>query len=99
MAKLLNPETMLEVTLFAPTRIGRSRDNQIIVKDEHASKHHAVIFRRGGQWYLESLGKTNGTWLDGELLQVQETRALQRGARIRLGRSGDTPGQRQPEPM
>lgn len=88
MALLFNPESGEEVTLLAPTRLGRSRDSTIVVSDPLASTLHARIFRRDGAWWLRSLATTNGTWLNGELLRVDQVCRLERGAKFRLGRAG-----------
>lgn len=91
MASLFNPESAHEVTLLAPSQLGRSRHCTIVVKDPQASMLHALIFRRDGAWWLQSLAKTNGTWIDGELLRMEQLRRITRGARLRLGRAGTDP--------
>lgn len=44
--------------------IGRAAGCQITLDDTYASQIHARIHRRDGQWMLEDLGSTNGTWLN-----------------------------------
>ncbi|MCA9150628.1 MAG: sigma 54-interacting transcriptional regulator, partial [Planctomycetales bacterium] len=41
--------------------IGRAPTNQIVVKDERCSRHHAEIFLSEGQWILRDLDSRNGT--------------------------------------
>ena len=41
--------------------IGRAPTNQIVVKDERCSRHHAEIFMSQGQWILRDLESRNGT--------------------------------------
>ena len=41
--------------------IGRAPTNQIVVKDERCSRHHAEIFFSEGQWILRDLDSRNGT--------------------------------------
>ncbi len=41
--------------------IGRAATNQIIVKDERASRSHAEVFLTEGQWTLRDLESRNGT--------------------------------------
>ena len=41
--------------------IGRAPTNQIVVKDERCSRHHAEIFLSQGQWILRDLDSRNGT--------------------------------------
>ena len=41
--------------------IGRAPTNQIVVKDERCSRHHAEIFMSQGRWTLRDLESRNGT--------------------------------------
>ncbi len=41
--------------------LGRSATNQIVIKDERASRQHAEIFAADGGWVLRDLGSRNGT--------------------------------------
>ena len=45
--------------------LGRSKDNRIILMDEHASRQHAQIFFDDGRWHVRDLGSFNGTEVDG----------------------------------
>ena len=51
--------------LDAVTRIGRDVNNTVVLDDPYASAEHAVLSFRGRAWYLEDLGSTNGTLVDG----------------------------------
>lgn len=48
--------------------IGRS-DADIVLNDTEASRNHALLEIRGGGIWLQDLGSTNGTFLDGERLE------------------------------
>ena len=51
---------------------GRSDGADIRVDDPFASSAHARIFSRGGFMYLEDMGSTNGTYLNGRQLNGSE---------------------------
>jgi ABC transport system ATP-binding/permease protein len=47
------------------TTIGRHPDNDIVVTDLLASRHHAVLAGGSGAWTIEDLGSFNGTFVNG----------------------------------
>lgn len=51
--------------LDAITSLGRDVNNAIVVEDPFASTEHAVLTYRGRSWYVEDLGSTNGTYVNG----------------------------------
>ena len=55
----------------------------VLVDDTFVSQVHARVFTRGGDPYVEDLGSTNGTLLNGESL-TEPTR-LRRGDRVQFG--------------
>jgi pSer/pThr/pTyr-binding forkhead associated (FHA) protein len=52
-------------SLDAVTTLGRDVNNTIVVEDAFASAEHAVLTFRGRTWYVEDLGSTNGTYVNG----------------------------------
>jgi FHA domain len=64
---------------------GRSDGADIRVDDPFASSAHARIFDRGGVMYLEDMGSTNGTRLNGR--QVRQAERLKMADTIRIGDS------------
>jgi pSer/pThr/pTyr-binding forkhead associated (FHA) protein len=48
--------------------IGRDRKCDITMMDEALSAHHARLTHHHGQWWLEDLNSTNGTFLNREKL-------------------------------
>jgi pSer/pThr/pTyr-binding forkhead associated (FHA) protein len=44
--------------------LGRAAGCQVPLEDSYASQVHARVFHRDGNWYVEDLGSTNGTYLN-----------------------------------
>ena len=47
----------------SPCLIGRSPGSTLVLDDDYASGRHARIFPQDGEWFVEDLGSTNGTYL------------------------------------
>jgi FHA domain len=52
--------------LFGGLSIGRSPDADVRIEDRFASQLHTRVYSREGYYYIEDLGSTNGTFLNGE---------------------------------
>jgi hypothetical protein len=65
--------------------LGRSNGADIRVDDPFASSAHARIFSRGDFMYVEDMGSTNGTYLNGRELRTAER--LKMADVIRIGDS------------
>lgn len=59
------PEEGTSLALDAIATIGRDVNNAIVVEDQFVSAEHAILTFRGRAWYLEDLGSTNGTYVNG----------------------------------
>jgi hypothetical protein len=69
--------------LDAVTTIGRDVNNAVVIEDPFASSEHCALTFRGRAWYVEDLGSTNGTFLDGN--QVDGTAPMSYGDEIQVG--------------
>ena len=65
--------------------MGRADSAEIRVDDPFASSAHARIYPRGEFMYLEDMGSTNGTYLNGR--QVKSAERLKMADVIRIGDS------------
>jgi FHA domain len=65
--------------------LGRSNGADIRVDDPFASSAHARVFPRGDFMYVEDMGSTNGTYLNGR--QVRNAERLKMADVIRIGDS------------
>lgn len=64
--------------------LGRAKDAQLVMRDELASRHHAVIVRDGSRWTIRDLGSKRGTKLDDDVVDRQG-KVLKDGATITIG--------------
>jgi pSer/pThr/pTyr-binding forkhead associated (FHA) protein len=65
--------------------IGRAGDATLVLSDDYASTRHARLFPQDGQWLVEDLGSTNGTYLDRQ--KVTEPTPVPVGVPIRIGKT------------
>ena len=68
-----------------PITIGRAEDSTLVITDDFASARHARLVPRDGQWLVEDLGSTNGTYLDRG--KVSGPTPVPLGVPIRIGRT------------
>jgi len=64
--------------------IGRSRQNDVVIEDDTASSHHAVISLINRAYFIEDTESANGTYVNG--IQVRRKRLRDRD-RISIGRT------------
>jgi len=65
--------------------IGRAPSSTLVISDDFASSRHARIFQESGDWFLEDLGSTNGTFVGGQ--RVTSILPLAVGSTVQIGQS------------
>src|SRR5207248_10139463 len=70
--------------LPTPVTIGREEGNMLRLNDERVSRFHAKIQLDNGEVILTDLESTNGTRVNGHVVQI---RRLRPGDRVGIGRS------------
>ena len=63
--------------------IGRSPESTLILDDDYASARHARIFPQEGEWFVEDLDSTNGTFAGQH--RVSGPQRLAVGATLKIG--------------
>lgn len=67
-----------------PSRVGRSRESDIFLVDPSVSRMHATLEPQGDHLVVRDAGSTNGTFVNGERVQL---RALRAGDRVAFGKT------------
>jgi pSer/pThr/pTyr-binding forkhead associated (FHA) protein len=68
-----------------PVTLGRAQDSTIVLDDDYVSSRHARIYPRDGQWLVEDMGSTNGTYLERQ--KVSGPTPVKIGVPIRIGKT------------
>ena len=63
--------------------LGRSRECDVVLSDPNVSRRHAEVRPRGGSWVLRDLGSTNGSRVNGRLIEGPEV--LKPGDEVEVG--------------
>ena len=66
------------------TLIGRSPTTDVTLRDENASREHAIVAHDGGVYTIEDLQSTNGTRVNGKRVR---TATLADGDEIQVGQT------------
>ncbi len=63
--------------------IGRNPESTLVLDDDYASGRHARIFPEAGEWFVEDLGSTNGTFAGQQ--RVSGPQRLTVGSTLKIG--------------
>jgi predicted component of type VI protein secretion system len=83
---LPTPELVIQTrdeTHTFDTNFIAGRQGTLAISDESASSHHTLFQSAFGLWFVEDLGSTNGTWLNGR--RIQASQRLKKGDKIEIG--------------
>jgi pSer/pThr/pTyr-binding forkhead associated (FHA) protein len=93
LAKVQKPETMFivfqggRVPIAKRITIGRDPENSISLDDVMVSRKHAVIQKVKDDYFIEDLGSTNGTFLNGQPVPPGKYMRITPQDKVRIGRS------------
>ncbi len=85
-----NPSSYLlfnkkKIKLVAKITIGRERDNDVVVDNKLASRHHAVIQKIRHDYFIKDENSTNGTFINGRRIPDDKYVKLSSGDKITVG--------------
>lgn len=76
----------VEFLLSDEMTVGRAAGCGVaLTEDTFVSQLHARVFRRDGDFFVEDLGSTNGTYLNGK--KVSAASVVRKGDRVQIGRT------------
>jgi pSer/pThr/pTyr-binding forkhead associated (FHA) protein len=78
------PRVGERLALRATNAIGRDAGNDVSLPDEAASARHATLQQVEGEWWIEDLGSTNGTLVNG--VRIDKRERVRFGDEIGIGR-------------
>ena len=74
-----------KVELVAKITIGRESDNDVIVDNKLASRHHALIQKIKNEYFIKDQESTNGTFVNGIRIPAGKYVKLNPGDKITIG--------------
>jgi FHA domain len=63
--------------------IGRRPESEVFLDDVTVSRDHALLIRRGEDWYLDDCGSLNGTYVNRSRIESQR---LEEGDEVQIGK-------------
>jgi pSer/pThr/pTyr-binding forkhead associated (FHA) protein len=93
LSKVHKPGTMYIVfqgkrlPIVSRTSIGRGEDNSIVLEDILASRQHAIIQKVKEEYFIQDLGSTNGTFLNGQSVPPWKYMRINHSDIVLIGRT------------
>ncbi len=82
---VVDAETVDRYWITTPFEVGRSQKNKLTIRDNKISNHHFQITKSDDGFWIEDLGSSNGTFVDG--VPVLRKQTLPSISVIRVGRA------------
>jgi len=76
-----------QIPLVGRITLGRSKANDIVLDDKLVSRQHAVIQKIKDEYFLEDLGSTNGTLVNGQRVPPRRYVRLNLSDTMLIGRT------------
>jgi pSer/pThr/pTyr-binding forkhead associated (FHA) protein len=80
---LAGPDRNKTASLVDQMSVGREVDNNLILSDPRASRHHALIVRRGQSFVVEDLDSANGVFINGR--RISGSQPINLGDKLTIG--------------
>lgn len=68
-----------------PILVGRGNEAKFRIQQDRISRKHCEVIDRDGDVYVRDLGSTNGTFLDGEQIEVGKDMPVPPGSVLKIG--------------
>lgn len=75
-----------KIPIVSKITIGRETDNDVVIANQLASRHHALIQKIKDEYYIKDLESTNGTFLNGELIPKDKYVKLEGNDTVTIGK-------------
>jgi len=76
-----------KIPVVSKITIGRESDNDVVIDNQLASRHHSLIQKIKDEYFIKDLESTNGTLLNGEAIPVGQYVKLQANDVITVGKA------------
>lgn len=76
-----------KIPMVSTITIGRETDNDVVIDNKLASRHHALIQKIKNDYFLKDLDSTNGTFLNGEKIPKDKYFKLGANDTITIGKT------------
>lgn len=76
-----------KIPIVSTITIGRASDNDVVIDNKLASRHHAIIQKIKDDYFLKDLDSTNGTFLNGKTIPNGKYVKLEANDTVTVGKT------------